>query len=151
MTAMQNSISQLAQSMQTRPSPGSKGQGNGKPPKGQGKGTQPSPGERKNPNLKPVEEHAMRTTEEIKCLNCPTHNWTTRSVCRSCGHKLLQGNSHKTPPTRMNPGQASAKPGEGGPSFASVAKRETGPAENPKKKRTPSKKRQSPSKNCWPQ
>ena len=43
MTAMQNSISQLAQSICTRPPPGSKGQGKGKPSKGQGKGVKTSP------------------------------------------------------------------------------------------------------------
>ena len=58
MTAMQNSISQLAHSMNTRPPLGSKGQGKGKPPKGQGKGVKSSPGEHKNPNLKPTEERA---------------------------------------------------------------------------------------------
>ena len=35
MTAMQNSISQLAQSICTKPPPGRKGQGKGRPPKGQ--------------------------------------------------------------------------------------------------------------------
>ena len=71
MTAMQNSISQLAQSICTKPPPGSKGQGKGKPPKGQGKGVKSSPGERKSPNLKPEEERAEPTTEEVKCPKCP--------------------------------------------------------------------------------
>ena len=44
MTAMQNSISQLAQSICTRPPPGSKGQGKPRPSKGQGKGVKSSPG-----------------------------------------------------------------------------------------------------------
>ena len=61
MTAMQNSISQLAQSICTRPPPGSKGQGKGKPSKGQGKGVKSSPGERKSPNLKPEEDRAEPT------------------------------------------------------------------------------------------
>ena len=98
MTAMQNSISQLAQSMNPRLPPGSKGQGKGKPPNGQGKGAPSSPGERKNPNLKPVEDRAEKTTEEVKCPKCPnTYNWTTRLVCRSCGCKLPQGTSPKHP------------------------------------------------------
>ena len=48
MTAMQNSISQLAQSMQAKPPLGRKRQGKGKNPKGQGKGTLTSSGERKS-------------------------------------------------------------------------------------------------------
>ena len=52
-------------------SPGSKGQGKGRPPKGQGRGIKSSPGERKNPNLKPKEERAEATTEEVKCPKCP--------------------------------------------------------------------------------
>ena len=79
-TAMQNSTSHFAQSICTRPPPGSKGQGKGKPPKGQGKGVKSSPGERKSPNLKPEEERAEPTTE-VKCPKCPnTYNWTTREA-----------------------------------------------------------------------
>ena len=75
MTAMQNSISRLAQSICTKPPPGSKGQGKGRPPKGQGKGVKSSPGERKSPKLKPEEERAEPTTEEVKCPKCPnTYN-----------------------------------------------------------------------------
>ena len=89
-------------------SPGSKGQGKGRPPKGQGKGVKTSPGERKSPNLKPEEERAEPTTEEVKCPKCPnTYNWTTRAVCRSCGCKLPQGNVSKAnPPSEERwPGQ----------------------------------------------
>ena len=95
MTAMQNSISQLAHSLHSRLPPGSKGQGKGRPPKGQGKGIKASPGERKNPNLKPKEDRAEATTEEVKCPKCPnTYNWTTRVVCRSCGCKLFLSPKH---------------------------------------------------------
>ena len=153
MTAMQNSISQLAQSICTRPPPGSKGQGKGKPSKGQGKGAKTSPGERKAPNLKPTEERAEPTTEEVKCPKCPnTYNWTTRVVCRSCGCKLPQGNASKTSPPPKSTGPASVKTGGGtslsgsssGTSYASVVKGETGPAENAKEeKNTLQKKAES--------
>ena len=141
MTAMQNSITQLAQSLQTQPPPGRKGQEKGKTPKGQGKGNSTSPGERKNPNLKPFSERATPTTEEIKCPNCPAYSCTMRSVGRTCGHNLPPGSSNKALPSQKNPGQASAKQGGGGlsssvvssgASSATVAKGETGPVENPK-------------------
>ena len=144
MTAMQNSISQLAQSICTRPPPGSKAQGKGKSSKGQGKGAKSSPGERKSPNLKPEEERAEPTTEEVKCPKCPnTYNWTTRVVCRSCGCKLLQGNVTKTRPSQKSPGPASAKTGGGGSSsgassgtsYASVVKGEAGPTEASKEEK----------------
>ena len=134
MTAMQNSISQLAQSICTKPPPGSKGQGKGKPPKGQGKGVKSSPGERKSPNLEPEEERAEPTTEEVKCPKCPnTYNWTTRVVCRSCRCKLPQGNVHKAPSPPKSVGPANVKTGGGGSSsgassgtsYASVVKGET--------------------------
>ena len=153
MTAMQNSISQLAQSICTRPPPGSKGQGKGKPSKGQGKGVKTSPGERKAPNLKPTEERAEPTTEEVKCPKCPnTYNWTTRVVCRSCGCKLPQGNASKTSPPPKSTGPASVKTGGGasssgsssGTSYASIVKGETGQAENAKEeKNTQQKKAES--------
>ena len=153
MTAMQNSISQLAQSICTRPPPGSKGQGKGKPSKGQGKGVKTSPGERKAPNLKPTEERAEPTTEEVKCPKCPnTYNWTTRVVCRSCGCKLPQGNASKTNPPPKSTGPASVKTGGGasssgsssGTSYASVVKGEIGQAENAKEeKNTQQKKAES--------
>ena len=153
MTAMQNSISQLAQSICTRPPPGSKGQGKGKPSKGQGKGVKTSPGERKAPNLKPTEERAEPTTEEVKCPKCPnTYNWTTRVVCRSCGCKLPQGNASKTSPPPKSTGPASVKTGGGasssgsssGTSYASVVKGEIGQAENAKEeKNTQQKKAES--------
>ena len=153
MTAMQNSISQLAQSICNRPPPGSKGQGKGKTSKGQGKGVKTSPGERKAPNLKPTEERAEPTTEEVKCPKCPnTYNWTTRVVCRSCGCKLPQGNASKTSPPPKSTGPASVKTGGGaslsgsssGTSYASVVKGETGPAENAKEeKNTLQKKAES--------
>ena len=135
MTAMQNSISQLAQSICTKPPPGSKGQGKGRPPKGQG---------RKSPNLKHEEERAEPTTEEVKCPKCPnTHNWTTRVVCRSCGCKLPKGNVSKAPPSQKSAGPASVKTGGGGSSsgassgtsYASVVKGEAGPAENAKEEK----------------
>ena len=70
-------------------SPGEQGTGKGQTPKGQGKGVKSSPAERKSPNLKPEEERAEPTTEEVKCPKYPnTYNWTTRVVCRSCGCKL---------------------------------------------------------------
>ena len=150
MTAMQNSISQLAQSIQTRPPPGRKGQGKGNTPKGQGKGTSSSPGERKNPNLKPLSERAERTTEEVKCPVCPnTYNWTTRQLCRSCGHKLPQGNTHRTSTPQPSPGQASAKSGapssssvvSSGASFAAVVKGETGQAGAAKEEKTTQQKK----------
>ena len=153
MTAKQSSISQLAQSICTRPPPGSKGQGKGKPSKGQGKGVKSSPGERKSPNLKPEEERAEPTTEEVKCPKCPnTHNWTTRAACRSCGCKLPQGNVPKAPPSQKSAGPASGKTGGGGSSsgassgtsYASVVKGETGPAETAKEERgTQQKKAES--------
>ena len=153
MTAMQNSISQLAQSICTRPPPGSKGQGKGKPSKGQGKGVKTSPGERKAPNLKPTEERAEPTTEEVKCPKCPnTYNWTTRVVCRSCSCKLPQGNASKPSPPPKSTGPASVKTGGGasssgsssGTSYASVVKGETGPAETAKEeKNTQQKKAES--------
>ena len=153
MTAMQNSISQLAQSICTRPPPGSKGQGKGKPSKGQGKGVKTSPGERKAPNLKPTEERAEPTTEEVKCPKCPnTYNWTTRVVCRSCGCKLPQGNASKISPPPKSTGPASVKTGGGasssgsssGTSYASVVKGEIGQAENAKEeKNTQQKKAES--------
>ena len=143
MTAMQNSISQLAQSICTKPPPGSKGQGKGRPPKGQGKGVKTSPGERKSPNLKPEEERAEPTTEEVKCPRCPnTYNWTTRAVCRSCGCKLPQGNVPKSPTSQKSAGPANAKTGgsvssSGGSSgtYASVVKGEVGPADSPKEEK----------------
>ena len=150
MTAMQNSISQLAQSICTRPPPGSKGQGKGKPSKGQGKGVKTSPGERKSPNLKPEEERAEPTTEEVKCPKCPnTYNWTTRVVCRSCGCKLPQGNVSKTTPAPKSTGPASVKTGGGGSSsgassgtsYASVVKGETGPAEAAKEEKNAQQKK----------
>ena len=153
MTAMQNSISQLAQSICTRPPPGSKGQGKGKPSKGQGKGAKTSPGERKAPNLKPTEERAEPTTEEVKCPKCPnTYNWTTRVVCRSCGCKLPQGNASKTSLPPKSTGPASVKTGGGaslsgsssGTSYASIVKGEIGQAENAKEeKNTQQKKAES--------
>ena len=153
MTAMQNSISQFAQSICTKPPPGSKGQGKGRPPKGQGKGVKASPRERKSPNLKPEEERAELTTEEVKCPKCPnTYNWTTRAVCRSCGCKLPQGNVSKTPPSQKSAGPASVKTGGGGSSsgassgtsYASVVKGETGPAEASKEEKgTQQKKAES--------
>ena len=143
MTAMQNSISQLAQSICTRPPPGSKGQGKGKPSKGQGKGAKASPGERKSPNLKPEEERAEPTTEEVKCPRCPnTYKWTARVVCRSCGCKLPQGNVPKSPTPPKSAGPANAKTGggvssSGGSSgtYASVVKGEVGPADSPKEEK----------------
>ena len=153
MTAMQNSISQLAQSICTKPPPGSKGQGKGRPPKGQGKGVKTSPGERKIPNLKPEEERAEPTTEEVKCPKFPnTYNWTTRAVCRSCGCKLPQGNVSKAIPPPKSAGPASVKTGGGGSSsgassgtsYASVVKGETGPAETAKEEKgTQQKKAES--------
>ena len=146
-------ISQLAQSICTRPPPGSKGQGKGKSSKGQGKGVKSSPGARKSPNLKPEEERAEPTTEEVKCPKCPnTCNWTTRVVCRSCGCKLPQGNVPKAPPSQKSAGPASGKTGGGGSSsgassgtsYASVVKGETGPAENAREKKgTQQKKAES--------
>ena len=153
MTAMQNSISQLAQSICTRPPPGSKGQGKGKSSKGQGKGVKSSPGERKRPNLKPEEERAEPTTEEVKCPKCPnTYNWTTRVVCRSCGCKLPQGNVSKAPPSQKSAGPASGKTGGGGSSsgassgtsHASVVKGETGPAETAKEEKGTQQKKAEP-------
>ena len=150
MTAMQNSISQLAQSICTRPPPGSKGQGKGKPSKGHGKGARSSPGERKAPNLKPEEERAEPTTEEVKCPKCPsTYNWTTRVVCRSCGCKLPQGNASRTSPPPKSTGPASVKTGGGGSSsgsssgtsHASVVKNETGPAETAKEEKNTQQKK----------
>ena len=150
MTAMQNSISQLAQSICTRPPPGSKGQGKGKPSKGQGKGARASPGERKSPNLKPEEERAEPTTEEVKCPKCPnTYNWTTRAVCRSCGCKLPQGNVSKTNTPPKSTGPASVKTGGGGSSsgassgtsYASVVKGEAGPAESAKEEKNTQQKK----------
>ena len=143
MTAMQNSISQLAQSICTKPPPGSKGQGKGRPPKGQGKGVKTSPGERKSLNLKPAEERADPTTEEVKCPRCPnTYNWTTRAVCRSCGCKLPQGNVPKSlsPPKSAGPanaktgGNASSSGGSSG-TYASVVKGEVGQADSPKEEK----------------
>ena len=149
-----NSISQLAQSICTKPPPGSKGQGKGRPPKGQGKGPKSSPGERKSSNLKPEEERAEPTTEEVKCPKCPnTYNWTTRAVCRSYGCKLPQGNVSKAPPAQKGAGPASVKTGGGGSSssgassgtsYASVVKGETGPAETVKEEKgTQQKKAES--------
>ena len=98
-------------------SPGSKGQGKGKPPKGQGKGVKSSSGERKSPNLKPKEERAEPTTEENKCPKCPnTYNWTTRVVCRSCGCKFPQGNVPKAPSPQKSTDPANVKTGGGGSS-----------------------------------
>ena len=47
-----------------------------------GKGTR-SP-ERRAPNLKP-----LSTTEEVKCVNCPAYNWTSRINCRRHDLELL--------------------------------------------------------------
>ena len=155
MTAMQNSISQLAQSICTRPPPGSKGQGKGKPSKGQGKGAKASPGERKNPNLKPEEERAEPTTEQVKCPKCPnTYNWT-RVVCRSCGCKLPQGNVAKAPPPQKSAGPANAVgvdhllvlPREA--PMLQLSKEKPARPRLPKKKRALSRRKQNQSKNGW--
>ena len=146
----------LAQSMNTRPPPGSEGQGKGKPPKGQARDRLLPPGKEKTPNLKPTEERAEPTTEEAKCPKCPnTCNWTTRVVCRSCGCKLPRGMSPKAPPSQQSAGPASMKTGGGGSSsgassqasYASVVKGETGPAETIKEEKG-SKRKQIPWRNC---
>ena len=97
-----------------------------------------------------------RQRPRSKCLNCPAYNWTTRSVCRSCEHKLPPGELPQNTPLTENPGQASAKQGGGGPSFsgvssgvsfAAVVKGETGPAENPQRREGhPAKERRVPRK-----
>ena len=137
MTAMQNSISQLAQSMNTRPPLGSKGQGKGKPPKGQGKGPAFSPGKRKNPNLKPTEERAEPTTEEVKCPKCPNTQLDYQS-----GLPLvrLQASPGDCP---QSAGQANVKTGgvgsssgaSSGTSYASVVKGDTGPARDSQRRK----------------
>ena len=84
---------------------------------GAGQGSQVFPGERKSPNLKPEEQRAEPTTEEVKCPKCPnTHNWTTRAVCRSCGCKLPQRNVSKPPRPQKSAGPASVKTGGDGSS-----------------------------------
>ena len=137
MTAMQNSISQLAHSMNSRPPPGSKGQEKGRPPKGQGKGMKPSPGERKNPNLKPKEDRAEATTEKTRSVRTPTIGQPKWFAARAAA-SFPRGMSPKPPPKSVGP--ASVKIGGGGSSsgaslgtsYASVVKRETGPAESVK-------------------
>ena len=62
------------------------GKGLGKGGKGQGKQTR-SP-KRRAPNLKPLSERATAATTEVKYFNCPTYNWTSRALCRSCGLAL---------------------------------------------------------------
>ena len=130
--------------MNTKPPPGSKGQGKGIAPKGQGKGVKSSPGDGKNPNLKPSEERAEPTTEEAKCPKCPsTYNWTTRVVCCSCGCKLPRGNVPKAPSPQKSAGPASVKTGgdgsssgaSSGTSNASVVKGEAGPAKTVKEEK----------------
>ena len=64
MTAMQNSISQLAQSLHTQPPLERKGQGKGKNPKGQGKGQPTIPRGEEKPNLQLLSERATETTEK---------------------------------------------------------------------------------------
>ena len=125
-------------------SPVKQGTRKGQTSQGQGKEVKSSPGERKSPNLKPEEERAEPTTEEVKCPKCPnTYNWTTRVVCRSCGCKLPQGNVPKAPSPQKSVGPANVKTGGGGSSsgassgtsYASVVKGETGPAETMKEEK----------------
>ena len=125
-------------------SPGEQGSGKGQTLQGPGQGCQSLPwGAQKVPNLKPEEERAEPTTEEVKCPKCPnTYNWTTRVVCRSCGCKLPQGNVPKSPTPPKSAGPANAKTGggvssSGGSSgtYASVVKGEVGPAESPKEEK----------------
>ena len=158
MTAMQNSISQLAQSICTRPPPGEQGSGKGQTLQGTGKGCENLPGERKAPNLKPTEERAEPTTEEVKCPKCPnTYNWTTRVVCRSCGCKLPQGTVSKISPPPKSTGPASVKTGGGASSSGSLlgnilclyCKRRNRPGrECQRGKEHPAKEGQNQSRNC---
>ena len=80
LTAMQNSMAQLAASIQHTYNPHGKGgppQGKGTP-KGGGKGNgNGKGGERKAENLRPFSERATRTTEEIQCTG-PTEKRRTR-------------------------------------------------------------------------
>ena len=145
-TAVQKSISQLAQSLQTQPplSLRRKGQGKGRNPKGHGKGNPTSPGERKTPNLKPFSERATPTTEEFKCPNCPACNWTTRSVCRSRGHKPARGTPRNPPPLSEEPQRGERNTGWGWivflcrffwGLFCCCGKRRTGQAADPKEEK----------------
>ena len=143
LTAMQNSMAQLAASIQHTYNPQGKGgppQGKGAP-KGGGKGNgNGKGGERKAENLRPFSERATRTTEEIQCTGCPTYNWTTRSACRSCGRKLPQGPSTvKTAPPSQGPvpssqaAPSSCSVASSGLSYASVAKGSPGQADGKEK------------------
>ena len=131
LTAMQNSMAQLAASIQNTYTPQGKGgppQGKGTP-KGGGKGNgNGKGGERKAENLRPFSERATRTTEEIQCTGCPTYNWTTRSACRSCGRKLPQG---PVPSSQAAPSSCSVA--SSGLSYASVAKGSSGQADGKEK------------------
>ena len=135
---MQNSMAQLAASIQNTYTP----QGKGGPPQGKGTGKgggkgNGKGGERKAENLRPFSERATRTTEEVQCTGCPTYNWTTRNACRSCGRKLPQGLSTvKTAPPSQGqvPSSQAAPPSScsvasSGLPYASVAKGSSGQAD----------------------
>ena len=150
MTAMQNSISQLAQSICTRPPPGEQGTGQGQTLQGSGKGCESLPGERKAPNLKPTEERAEPTTEEVKCPKCPnTYNWTTRVYAVRAAASFPRGMPPSPPPPPKSTGPASVKTGGGtsssgsssGTSYASVVKGETGQAETAKEEKNMQQKK----------
>ena len=76
MTAMQNSISQLAQSICTRPPPGSKGQGKGRPSKdskGRARVRKPPPGNARLPTSSPRRNEPNQQPKKSNARSVRTH------------------------------------------------------------------------------